>query len=66
MLKKANTELRQKLKSNNIPFWRVAGNLNIHEKTLIAWLRVDLDEAKRKAVCEAVESLLREEGIDNG
>lgn len=53
----ANIELRQEMKANFIPQWKVAEVLGVSEMTLIRWLRKELTEDKRIKVQQAIESL---------
>lgn len=58
----ANAVLRQKLRAANIPLWRVAREIGINEKTLIGWLRVELEGEKKRVVNEAVDHLINGNG----
>ncbi len=57
-----NAALRKKLRAANIPLWRVAQFFGVHEKTLVAWLRFELEGEKKRAVNEAVDYLINGSG----
>lgn len=48
-MKKANKEIRESLKRNNIKHWKLADYLNISESTLVRKLRreISLDEKQK-------------------
>lgn len=58
----ANADIRRKLKNANIPIWRAAKVIGIHEKTLVVWLRNELEGEKLRAVNEAVDYLINGDG----
>ena len=66
-MKKANLELREKLKAANIPLWVVAKQIGVHEKTLVCWLRFDLAEFgdRNARVMTAVEKIMQEEAAND-
>lgn len=53
----ANIEIRQKMKANFIPQWKIADFLGISEMTLMRWLRKELTEDKRIKVEQAINAL---------
>lgn len=57
---KANIPVRQLLKNNNIPFWEIAIKLNIHESTLIRWMRTPLPIEKESQIKNAISLILNE------
>jgi len=59
----ANPEIRQKLVIANIPLWKVAQRIGIHEKTLVVWLRLELEGEKKRAVNDAVDELINGNGV---
>ena len=56
----ANEALRNDLKSLNIPYWRIAEKLGIHEVTFVRWMRQELSADTlarvRAAIAEITES----------
>ncbi len=58
--KKVNEHVRQELRSNGIPLWRVADALHVHENTVIRMLRHELDTEQRQRVEAAIEQVIRE------
>lgn len=59
MMLQANSELRAELRQKNIPIWLVAKHIGIHEKTLIGWLREELDGERKERVLEAAAKIER-------
>jgi hypothetical protein len=57
---KANADLRAKLRAANIPVWVVAQRIGIHEKTLYAWLRFELEGHRLERVMSAIEKIMTE------
>lgn len=49
--------IKQILKENHLPYWKVADVLGIHESTLIRRLRHEPDGAMRQEILDAVEKL---------
>lgn len=50
-------------KKGKVPLWRIAEKLGIHEKTLIVWLRTEVEQMKMQKILEALEQVLEEEGV---
>ena len=59
--RKRNMEFWEK--KGKIPLWRIAEKLNIHENTLIAWLRKELDPTKTEKVLTALNQVIEEDGV---
>ena len=55
---KANAGLRAKLRAANIPVWIVAQKVGIHEKSLYAWLRFELEGNRLERVMSAIEQIM--------
>lgn len=51
---KANSEIRETLKQNQIPFWRLGEELGVSEQTVLRWMRTPLCEWKLEAINKAV------------
>lgn len=43
-----------------IPLWRISEKLNCHEKTLMAWLRMEVEEEKMQRIMNALEQVKQE------
>lgn len=43
-----------------IPIWRIAEKLECHEKTLIAWLRIEVEEEKMQRIMYALNQVKQE------
>lgn len=53
----ANLKLKQAMRANSIPQWKVADFLGISEMTLIRWLRKEVSAEKYDKIMQAVEHL---------
>ncbi len=58
----ANFELKQMLKREKIPYWQIAEKLNVHESTIIRWLRIELSPEQRFNIIRAAYSITQERG----
>ncbi len=58
----ANKELRTELRMKNIPLWKVAHIVGVHETTLIKWMREELDGERKEMVLKAVAEI--EQGVE--
>lgn len=56
----ANTEIREMLKTEHIPYWRIADVLGVHENTVIRRLRKELSPDDRKRFLAAIEQVKKE------
>lgn len=54
----ANKELRDRMKKNHVTLWQIAEKIGIHEKTLVAWLRFNLDEEHSRRVNDALNEII--------
>lgn len=52
---KANEEIRVLIKEKGVYQWEVAEALGVSEATLIRWLRIPLNEAKKKELMAGIE-----------
>lgn len=59
-MQKANTELRSELKAANIPYWRIAEVLGVHENTIIRRMRTELSSDDRQAFDKAIAELKKQ------
>ena len=64
---KANTIVREELKTRGVRHWELAHELDISEQTLVRWLRFELDEDKQLDMLEKIEAIAKrkESAIDN-
>ena len=47
---KANEDIRERMRSKEIPAWKIAKKMNVHENTIVRWLRVPLESEKKKQI----------------
>ena len=50
-----NQDLRQMMRENDIPMWRVAHCIGISEATLSRWLRLPVTPEQRQAILSGIE-----------
>ena len=62
-MKKANLELRMKVKEAKIPWWAIADNLKLTEPNMSRKLRYELTEVEKNRIYTILEKLKLEEGI---
>lgn len=53
----ANEDLRRKLRSEDIPFWKVAEKMGVHENTISRRLRSELSEDDKQKILSIIEEL---------
>lgn len=61
MMLQANSELRTELRIKNIPLWKVARAVGVHETTFVKWMREELDGERKERVLKAVAEI--EQGV---
>ncbi len=54
-LTERNQEIRQA--KNGIPNWMIAERLGVSEQTLLRWLRVEMDAARRNQIVKIINEL---------
>lgn len=59
-MQKANRELRAELKAANIPLWRIAEKLGVHENTVIRRMRTELSSENLQAFKKALTEIKAE------
>lgn len=59
-MQKANGELRAELKAANIPLWRIAEKLGVHENTVIRRMRTELSSENLQAFKKALTEIKAE------
>ena len=64
---KANTIIREELKTRWVRHWELAHELGVSEQTLVRWLRFEMDEDKQMEMLEKIEAIARrkENVLDN-
>ena len=64
---KANTIIREKLKTREVRHWELAHELGVAEQTLVRWLRFELSEDKQMDMLEKIEAIAKrkENVLDN-
>jgi hypothetical protein len=62
-IQEANQELRQKLRVNGIPLWKVAREVGVTECTIVRWFREELSGERLKRVENAVNVLMANQKI---
>lgn len=65
MDRQSNQEVRQMKADTEIPFWRIAERLGIHENTLLRWMRTELSEEKKAAILFEIKNLHDERLMKN-
>lgn len=60
MTKKANADIRDYIKKNDVYFWQVAQELGIHATTFTVKLRNELDPEAKQEVKDAVKAFIAE------
>ena len=56
---KANTIIRDELKTRGVRHWELAHELGISEQTLVRWLRFELSEDKQLDMLEKIEEIAK-------
>ena len=51
------TEIKELLKVEQIPYWRLADALGVHENTIVRKLRHELSDSEQKRFTEAIEAI---------
>ena len=64
-MEKANLLLRNFLKQNNIPLWKVADGLGVSEWTLGRWLRHEVDGELDQRIRAVAEAILSSRGTES-
>ncbi len=54
----ANERLRETMRAKNVPLWKLAKQIGIHEITLQRWLRLELDAEHSKRVNDALNEII--------
>lgn len=57
----ANKKLRNFMKINNVPYWKLAAALNVTEQTIIRWLRFELPKDKTEMFLQKVTEIAETE-----
>ena len=62
---KANTIIRDELKTRGVRHWELAHELGVSEQTHVRWLRFELSEDKQMDMLEAVERIAERKVDEN-
>lgn len=54
----ANGRLRETMRAKNVPLWKLARELGVHEITLQRWLRLELDKEHSERVYDALNKII--------
>lgn len=55
-----NEEIRRRLRSANIPLWKLGRELGVTEVTMVRWFREELPQEKRQRILKVIEKLEEE------
>ena len=61
----ANKEIREEMKTCNIPQWKLADIIGICEMTLIRWLRRELSPERKEKIINAIREATNNDGSTN-
>lgn len=59
-MEKANLALRQRMKSDGTPVWKLADFMGCHENTMLRRLRHELSESEKAEVLKALDAIRSE------
>lgn len=59
----ANKKLREYMKQNDVPYWKLAAVLGVTEQTVIRWLRLELSEEKTAELMQKVNEIIKEQEV---
>lgn len=59
MEKQPNSEVRRTLKEKHIALWELAMKIGISESTMIRWMRVEMDDARKELVNQAIKRIIK-------
>lgn len=57
----ANKQLRNYMKQNNVPYWRLAVAFGVTEQTIIRWLRTELSQTQTDVFMSKVNQIIKEQ-----
>ena len=57
---KANSKIREMLRAEKIPYWRLGEELGVSEQTVLRWMRTPLCDWKLDAIDKAISRICRE------
>ena len=60
-MRKANIDIRQKLKEANIPLWRLAIKQGCSEVTLVRRLRMELSDKDKISIRNQIKEIISED-----
>ena len=56
----ANKKLREYMKQNNVPYWKLAAAFGVTEQTVIRWLRIELPSERTSEFMQKVDEIIKE------
>ena len=56
-----NTEIKAELKAANIPYWKIADKIGVHENTIVRRMRKELSEADKEQITKAIAEIKAEQ-----
>jgi len=60
MIISQNNQLRNKIKKENLKYWRIANAIGITDSTFSRWLRTPLNDERKQRVLDAINELTKE------
>ena len=57
----ANAEIREMLKKEKIPYWKIGAVLGVHENTIVRKMRFELSDSDRESFLCAVKEIQKSE-----
>lgn len=60
-MKKANQDIREKIKQNNIKYWQVALKYGVNDVTFTKKLRVELSSKEKEKINYIINELIKEQ-----
>lgn len=56
----ANEDIKEMLKTNKIPYWKIAKKLNISEATVVRKMRIELSKEEKQTIKNIVKKIKEE------
>lgn len=56
----ANADIKQLLKAERIPYWKIAAKMGVHENTILRKLRLELSDSEKQAFKKAISEIKAE------
>lgn len=55
-MEQKNADIRLLAKGSGVPLWKIAHDLEVHESSLIRWLRDDITDDVRHKILDSIEA----------